>query len=146
MKLTTTIKPQYTGTTDFFGHPFSRLGILKYICGNRTQSHGIFGNGYVSGRDDENIRVFNIEKRRKKVKVLETPRKLTQKQAHKEGIHTSHCHPVRGAKVIITREVVSKATWIGYYYDIPVMLLKLMGLRVIQGERTFKLVPAKRHR
>lgn len=69
--------------------------------------------------DYETVRAFHLEKRRKKVEIKKT----------KKGT---------------VRTVVSPAHWVATYYDIPVYVLQVAGLKVVQGERNFKLVQTKR--
>lgn len=68
--------------------------------------------------NSETVRVYSLEKRRKKVELITDPKLLK-----------------RGIK----RKVVSPAYWIVTYYDIPTALLKIANLKVIQGQRTWKL-------
>lgn len=72
--------------------------------------------------DSETVRVYSLEKRRKKVQLVTDPKLLK-----------------RGIK----RKVVSPSYWIVTYYDIPTKLLELAKLRVVQGQRTWKFEALK---
>lgn len=79
-------------------------------------STGKYGQYYASvGRDSDFIRVFNLEKRRKRV-----VRSV-----------------VNGKK---TSTVVRRAHWVAFVYDIPEDVFKMLKLKVIQGNRTFYFV------
>ena len=68
--------------------------------------------------DEEIVRVYNLEKRRKVV---------VRSKPNKQGKKTS--------------KVISPNHWVAHYYDIPVSLLKLANLKVVQNNRNFDLVP-----
>jgi hypothetical protein len=72
--------------------------------------------------DNKTVRVFSLEKRRKKVEVV------TDKKLLKKGIK---------------RQIVSPSHWVATYYDIPVELLRLANLRVVQSSRTWHFVKLK---
>lgn len=72
---------------------------------------------YLSG-DRSTVRVFSLEKRRKKVE------NVTSKFLVKRGI---------------TRQVITPNHWVATYYDIPVAVLKVANLNVVQGDRTWYL-------
>lgn len=72
--------------------------------------------------DSETVRVYSLEKRRKKVQLVTDPKLLK-----------------RGIK----RKIVSPSYWIVTYYDIPAKLLELAKLRVVQGQRTWKFEALK---
>ena len=66
-------------------------------------------------KDEEIVRVYNLEKRRKVV---------VRSKPNKQGKKTS--------------KVISPNHWIAYYYDIPVVVLKLAKLKVVQHARNFE--------
>lgn len=68
--------------------------------------------------DRSTVRVFSLEKRRKKVE------NVTSKSLLKKGI---------------TRQVITPNHWVATYYDIPVAVLKAAKLKVVQGDRTWHL-------
>lgn len=68
--------------------------------------------------DRSTVRVFSLEKRRKKVE------NVTSKSLLKKGI---------------TRQVITPNHWVATYYDIPVAVLKAAKLKVVQGDRTWYL-------
>ena len=90
--------------------------VLNRIRDRHLFSVGGLGNAltpYPGDRKDH-VRVYSLEKRRKRVerKVIPT------------GVLT---------------EVISRAHWVGIYYDIPASLLEAAGLKVVQGRRTFEI-------
>jgi hypothetical protein len=72
--------------------------------------------------DNKTVRVFSLEKRRKKVEVV------TDKKLLKKGIK---------------RQIVSPSHWVATYYDIPVELLRVANLKVVQSSRTWHFVKLK---
>ena len=72
--------------------------------------------------DNKTVRVFSLEKRRKKVEVV------TDKKLLKKGIK---------------RQIVSPSHWVATYYDIPVELLRVANLKVVQSNRTWWFVKLK---
>lgn len=95
--------------------------ILSKIRGTRF-SHMVTSNGSFlcntfAESANRTVRVYSIEKRRKKVKrVLD---KLDNKN--------------------VRSEVISRGCWVGYFYDIPFSIIKTMNLCVTQGTRTFTI-------
>jgi hypothetical protein len=92
--------------------------VLRHIKRNLVRGDCTYGYGLVALRNDNFVRVYNIEKRRKVVKVVTDPKKL------KKGIK---------------REIVTPSHWVATYYDFPLELLKVAKIRVVQGTRTFKI-------
>lgn len=88
--------------------------IRKAIGTGRNWSTGTNGTGYVQRTNEDTIRVYNLEKHRKVV----------------------HRTVVKGKK---TSKIVKRGHWVAFVYDFPVAALEAVGLRVVQGERTFKL-------
>lgn len=93
----------------------SKPAIIARIKGNLVQTFGTYGN-YLSGiaQTNKTVRVYNIEKRNKKVS-----RKRIGEKTVSKVLYASH--------------------WMGYYYDIPVNLLELANLRVEQHTRHFTI-------
>jgi hypothetical protein len=90
--------------------------VLNRIRDRHLFSVGGLGNAltpYPGDRKDH-VRVYSLEKRRKRVQRKDT----------KGGVIT---------------EVISRAHWVGHYYDIPASLLEAAGLKVIQEHRTFRI-------
>ena len=93
--------------------------ILSKIRGTKF-SHMVTANGtFLCNTFDESayrtVRVYSIEKRRKKVKrVLDNNN-------------------------TVSSEVISRGCWVGYFYDIPLSIIKTMNLHVTQGTRTFTI-------
>lgn len=85
-----------------------------------------FGNRYtnalvsfkITGNEEQVVRVYNIEKRRKKV---------VRSEPNKKGKRTT--------------KPISPNHWVGFYYDIPVAVLNFANLKVVQNNRNFDLVP-----
>ena len=77
-----------------------------------------YGNYLVPFRitSDYMIRVYSLEKRRKKV---------SRKVVRNKTVST----------------VISKAHWVGTYYDIPISVIKFMNVKVVQLTRHFEFVP-----
>jgi len=94
------------------------LDLKRFRLSWTNYAEGAYCNGSSYGHY-ETVRAFHLEKRRKKVEIKKT----------KKGI---------------VRSVVSPAHWVAIYYDIPVDVLRVAGLKVVQGERNFKLVQANR--
>jgi hypothetical protein len=106
MQLKLTLTPRkVTGRT--------QTEVMSRIRDRHLFSWGGLGNAltpYPGDRKDH-VRVYSLEKRRKKVR-------LTGKRE---------------------REVISRGHWVGIYYDIPASLLEAAGLKVVQGHRTFEI-------
>lgn len=88
--------------------------------GAKPRIRGVFGSKYCSYgsnimEDDKYVYVYNLEKHRKK--------------SERYGANNNKLKKAR---------IVSKK-WVCYYYQIPIELLKIMNVRVVQGNRTFKL-------
>lgn len=126
------IKPGHVSGFDFFGRPRSKDEVVKKISAGHlvaVDKHGSYLISY-GDKNGDTVRVYNIEKRRKKVEILTKPKKWTKKQLLANGYAATD-------SVIIKRIVKTPAHWVGFYYDIPVALLKMAGLAVVQGPRTF---------
>lgn len=72
----------------------------------------------------EVVRVYNLEKRNKKVSRKRTAGKIVNGQQ------------LTGKTI---SKVVSPAHWVGHYYDIPISLLRTAKLKAIQHNRHFEL-------
>ena len=109
MQLKLTLTPRkITGRT--------QTEVMSRIRDRHLYSWGGLGNAltpYPGDRKDH-VRVYSLEKRRKKVKRI----------ASRDGVYT---------------EVLSRSHWVGIYYDIPASLLEAAGLKVVQGHRTFEI-------
>lgn len=90
--------------------------VLNRICNRHLHSSGALGNALIPypGDRKDHVRVYSLEKRRKRV----------QRKTTKGGVIT---------------EVISRGHWVGLYYDIPASLLEAAGLKVVQGQRTFRI-------
>lgn len=79
---------------------------------------GISYNSFGSGirHDGKYVYACNFEKHRKK----------------------SQRFGVGGEK--LKKAKITPAKWVCYYYQIPIVLLQEMNLKVVQGNRTFKIV------
>ena len=98
----------------------TKAHVIRGIQGTLVGGFGTYGTGFVTFvyKDRDFVRVYNIEKRRKVVKVVTDSKKL------KKGIK---------------REIVTPSHWVATYYDFPLELLKVAKIRVVQGTRTFKI-------
>jgi hypothetical protein len=103
----------------------TKAHVIRKIQGTLVAGFGMYGTGFVASahKDRDFVRVYNIEKRRKVVKVVTDPKKL------KKGIK---------------REIVTPSHWVVTYYDFPLELLKVAKIRVVQGTRTFKIESLKK--
>lgn len=88
-------------------------------------------------KDPEFVRVYSLEKRRKKVEVLEKPVKWNKKKLRANGYLPTD-------EKWDKRVVVEPAHWVGHYYDIPVVMIRMLGLEVKQGTRTFTIKQIKK--
>jgi hypothetical protein len=70
---------------------------------------------------------WNIQKNRRKTQDIFKKKKVDGKM-----------------QMVKTREVVRQAHWTGHVYHFPVDFLKMIGMTVVQGSRTFTLVSTKR--
>lgn len=115
MKLMLNIRPTRVTSSN-------RNQVMNAISGGHMPSvgtHGIYLTPYPGSRR-ETIRVYNLEKHNKRVER----------------------YKVSGKKKMQSR-VVKPAHWVGHYYDIPVALLKLAGLKVEQRTRYFDIKTAR---
>lgn len=97
--------------------------VMDRIRDRHLNSFGALGYAltpYPCDRKDH-VRVYSLEKRRKKVQ-------MTGKRNKAGGL---------GQRLVGQREVISRGHWVGIYYDIPASLLEAAGLKVVQGPRTF---------
>lgn len=95
----------------------SRDSVMRTISGGHISTLGTAGQ-YLApypGQRADTIRVYNLEKRRKRVKRVK----------------------VRGKKNLQS-QIISPAHWVGHYYDISSEALKLAGVKVIQETRFFR--------
>lgn len=138
MQLKITLKPNHVGGNTVFGTPASRDSVMRKICSGHYHTTGTYGTCLAAlyGKD-EYVRVYSIEKRRKKStyegcgssRVVQVPRGFGHKN---EGEF----------RRVIGKKGLRKTHWVGVYYDIPHALLKAAGLKVEQGLRTWKFVKA----
>lgn len=100
-----------------------RCGVLAKIKGTRFSQMSTLNGSYLCNSwtdlETKTIRVYSLEKRRKRVKRIMDNNKT------------------------IRSEVISPDCWIGHYYDIPHAIIKALNLRVEQGSRTFKITTQK---
>jgi hypothetical protein len=116
MQLTLNIRPtRVTGS--------SRDLVLSSISSGHVFSTGTNGNYLApyTRHGSETIRVYNLEKRRKRVEIQEDHR--TSKKS---------------------RKVIRPAHWVGHYYDIPRDFLAIARVRVVQHTRFFEITAKKR--
>lgn len=137
MNINIKLNPHHVGPTDFLGRYRSKASVMNTITNHGKYSKAVYGgNSFVlllPRKDGEVIfRVYSIEKRRKKVEVLDKPVKWTKKELRSAGLppDTEKWHK---------RKVITPTHWVGVYYDIPLRLLELANLRVVQGLRTFRI-------
>ena len=98
----------------------SVVAALSYgkTCGWSNNYSGALTPFRITGsKDEEIVRVYNLEKRRKVV-VRSAPDKHGNK----------------------TSKIISPNHWVANYYDIPVVVLKLAKLKVVQHARNFEFV------
>lgn len=130
----------------------SHAEILRMVRGGSYAWCGSGGSGYsFSGfsrslydRNDTMVRVYSLEKHRKVVKLLDKPKKLTAKQ--KRDMMNAYPSRTPADDGMLRREVVWPAKWVAFVYDIPMEMIKLCGLDVKQGNRTFTIAPHKSRR
>lgn len=96
----------------------TKAALLRSVLTGFGSTWGEFGYGYTRFNDENTVRVVNLEKRRRVVKLV------TDKKLLKKGIK---------------RQVVTPAHWVAYVYDFGIDVLHAAGLKVDQGARTFKL-------
>lgn len=103
----------------------SKYDLIRKLEGDFRTGFAIhYGFGLVGrsgGQHAGVVRLFNLEKHNRKVKV--TKRTITRGK--------------RKGEVEVTREVVRESGWVAHYYDIPQNMVDRSGTR--QGLRTFKL-------
>ena len=96
----------------------SRAAVMTRISSGFCAQYSKYGNYlapfHMTG--DYVIRVYSLEKRRKKV---------SRKVVRNKTVST----------------VISKAHWVGIYYDIPISVIKFMNVKLVQLTRHFVFVP-----
>lgn len=90
--------------------------LLVYSWGN-YYSGALTPLRITGNKDEEVVRVYNLEKRRKVV---------VRSKPNKQGKKSS--------------KVICPNHWVAHYYDIPVSVLKLAKLKVVQHARNFEFV------
>lgn len=131
MKITIKLNPQQVSGFDFNGRARSQVAVLAIIRSGHVSSWSNSGHHALSPyRNEDTVRVYSIEKHRKKVEVLAKPKKWTKKELRANGFNDTDVK-------FTTRVVTKPAHWTGVYYDIPTSVLKMAGLRVVQTTRTF---------
>lgn len=112
------------------------LSTCWQIGGNSKYHHSCYVT-LRSGRnsDEQYLRVFNLEKQRKVVEVLDKPIKITARQATKMRKNGEHVDD----SMMITRKVVRPARWIVHTYMIPMSVAEALSLSVIQKNRNFEI-------
>lgn len=133
MEFRINLKPNHVSGFDILGRGRSKNDILKVVIANTSRVFCSFGDGHMPR--DNVVRVYSLEKHRKVVKVLDKPIKWSKKQLRANGFDPAH------HQRFTKREIVKPAHWAAVYYDIPVTVLDMMGMKVTQGERTWKMVP-----
>ena len=98
--------------------------VLSKISGTRFSHMSSLNGSYMcnswAALETKTVRVYSLEKRRKRVKRIMDNNKT------------------------LRSEIISPDHWIGHYYDIPHSVIKALNLRVEQGARTFKIIPPGR--
>ena len=98
--------------------------VLSKISGTRFSYMSTLNGSYMcnswAALENKTVRVYSLEKRRKRVKRIMDNNKT------------------------LRSEIISPDHWIGHYYDIPHSVIKALNLRVEQGARTFKITPMGR--
>ncbi len=133
MNINIKLKPRHVGCANRAFGSSTKQSVLNTIhSGTLATTLGVWvvGGLCVGSLTNDTFRFYSLEKRRKKVKVLDFPRKPTR-QERKDGC------------LSIKREVIHRTHWVGVYYDIPLSLLKAAGLRAVQHDRFFTLEPLK---
>jgi hypothetical protein len=74
---------------------------------------------HLTNNKHNTARVYNLEKRRAKIKITTIPAEGRKK-----------------AKIVKTK---TPGHWVAYVYDFDIALLKLLNLELKQGDRTFKI-------
>lgn len=95
----------------------AKLSYCKVYSWGNNYSGTLTPFRITGSKDEEIVRVYNLEKRRKVV---------VRSKPNKQGKKTS--------------KVISPNHWVAHYYDIPVYVLKLAKLKVVQHTRNFEFV------
>lgn len=96
---------------------FCREAAVRTMTRGHVLTIDHYGNYYAPINDSKSntVRVYNLQKVNRKAVGTKGP----------------------------NREIVRSSHWNGYFYDIPVEVLRVCGLRVKQGLRNFKLEAAR---
>lgn len=103
----------------------SKQDIIRKLEGDfrtgfvRHYGFGLLGRG--GGHHEGIVRLYNLEKHNRKVKI--TKRTITRGK--------------RKGEVEVTREVVRTSGWVAHYYDVPKDMVEIKGTQ--QKERNFTL-------
>lgn len=139
MQIKLNIKPVRVSGFDAIGQARTKDQLVRVISAGHLTAIDQYGSHLISygAIRGDTVRVYNIEKRRRKIEILAKPKKWTKKKLLANGYEATD--------VVFTKRVVkTPAHWVGFYYDIPVSLLKMAGLAVAQGPRTFRLISTKK--
>lgn len=117
MKLKINIKPQ-TWSHTYKKDPQEIIRGLSFGSTSNGVSWGHYDNEFAYG--------FVWHKVRRKVKTSKKVKKI-----------------FNGVEVKTTKRTYEPAKWVVQYYKIPLAVLKFMNVKLKQGTRSFKLVPAK---
>lgn len=95
----------------------TKEAVMRKAVGDRCFTVASCSAGYapIGSQAVTVVRVFNLEKRRKRV----------QRSV------------VRGKRVT---KVLNRTHWVCYAYDFPIAVLTALGVKVMQGPRTFTVV------
>lgn len=127
------LRPTHVSGFDICGRGRTKFQVLSIIrSATRSWSFSKWHDGVFL--DSETVRVYTVEKRRKKVEVLAKPKKWSKKRLRDNGFDANE-------EKYDTRVVTKRAHWVGHYYDIPLAWLKVMNMKTVQGARTWKMVP-----
>jgi hypothetical protein len=134
MSITFKLKPNFVSGFDFIGRARTKEDVLQVIRNDYILSF-CYGLGYTGCLRPSNghwIRVYSLEKHRKKVRVLDKPIKWTKKKLKDNGFLPTE-------EKYTYREIIHPTHWVGVYYDIPVEMLRLMGMKAVQKKHHFVL-------
>jgi hypothetical protein len=133
LQLKLNIKGQHRGGKNMFGWATTSTEVRESIMSNVPSFKPHVANGV------ECVRAYNLNKVRRKWVKFDKPKKMTKKE-----IKAYYGYIPTDVDPMVYGELVHPTHWVGTFYDIPVVVLKMLGLRVEQGRNTYKLVPTKK--
>jgi hypothetical protein len=134
VSITFKLKPRFVSGFDFMGRARSQWSVLQVISsgGDYLRCYGTTHTDCFRLDSKPFVRVYSLEKRRKKVKVLDKPVKWTKKKLKDNGFLLTD-------EKYTYREIIHPTHWVGVYYDIPIEMLRLMSLKAVQKKHNFVL-------